>query len=83
MAALLEKRLNRGGGQVAPADEPLVSLMDGRDVKGAARFFSISRHPAEVAESGDRSPARPSARAADGVSELRSVAKGADRPASG
>jgi hypothetical protein len=45
MGPLLEERLHRGGGQVAAADEPLVSLMDGRDVKGAARFFSISRRP--------------------------------------
>jgi hypothetical protein len=33
MEALLEQRLDRGGGQVAAADEPLVSLKDGGVVK--------------------------------------------------
>jgi hypothetical protein len=34
MEALLEQRLHRGGGQVAAADEPLVSLMERVPVKG-------------------------------------------------
>jgi hypothetical protein len=33
MEPLLEQRLHRGGGQVAAADKPLVSLNDGGGVK--------------------------------------------------
>jgi hypothetical protein len=35
MEPLLEKRLHRGGGQVAAADEPLVSLKEDARVKRA------------------------------------------------
>jgi hypothetical protein len=42
MESLLEKRLHRGGGQVAAADEPLVSLMDDRDVKGGSGRLASS-----------------------------------------
>jgi hypothetical protein len=40
MEALLEKRLHRGGGQVAAADEPFVSLKDGEVSSSPARSVS-------------------------------------------